>query len=177
MLAVALEAEPRAWLDDHADVIGADGKRLVVGNGYHRERTVVTGAGEVEVRAPRAHDKRGEPDRERFVSSILPPYMRRSPKVTEVLPILYLRGLSTGDFTPTLRGTPSRLGFGRRAAQPCGVRLGGLSRRMQRRGGVARECSLSTVGVVDGQRRQPGRPQRGSYTAGGGPLSGGREVA
>lgn len=104
MLAVALEAERRAWLDDHADVVGADGKRLVVGNGYHRERTVVTGAGEVEVRAPRAHDKRPEPDRERFSSSILPPYMRRSPKVTEVLPILYLRGLSTGDFAPALAG-------------------------------------------------------------------------
>lgn len=104
MLAVALEAERRAWLEDHAQVTDAAGKRLVVGNGYHRARTIVTGAGQVEVRAPRAHDKRPDGERERFASSILPPYMRRSAKVTEVLPILYLRGLSTGDFAPALTG-------------------------------------------------------------------------
>lgn len=104
MLAVALEAERRAWLEDRADLLDDHGKRLVVGNGYLPQRTIVTGAGEVEVRAPRAHDKRPEPDRERFSSSILPPYMRRSPKVTEVLPVLYLRGLSTGDFAPALAG-------------------------------------------------------------------------
>ncbi len=102
MLAVALEAERRAWLAEHADLLDAAGKRLVVGNGYHRERTIVTGAGQVEVKAPRVHDRRAEEEREPYASSILPPYMRRSAKVTEVLPILYLRGLSTGDFAPAL---------------------------------------------------------------------------
>ena len=72
---------------------------MVVGNGHLPSREVTTGAGMVEVRAPRVHDPR--PDHG-FTSSILPPYMRRSPKVTEVLPILYLRGLSTGDFAPAL---------------------------------------------------------------------------
>lgn len=104
MLAVALECERRAWLEAHADLVDETGRRLVVGNGYHPERTIVTGAGEVEVKAPRVHDKRPQGERKRYASSILPPYMRRSPKVTEVLPILYLRGLSTGDFAPALEG-------------------------------------------------------------------------
>jgi putative transposase len=99
MLAVALEAERRAYLDAHADVLDGAGRRLVVGNGYARPRDVMTGAGMVEATAPRVDDRR---DGERFSSAILPPYMRRSPKVTEVLPILYLRGLSTGDFVPAL---------------------------------------------------------------------------
>ncbi|MDA8043888.1 MAG: IS256 family transposase [Actinomycetota bacterium] len=99
MLAVALLAERRAYLEAHATQTDATGRRLVVGNGYARERSVVTGAGAVEVRAPRVDDRR---EGERFASVILPAYMRKSPKVTEVLPILYLRGLSTGDFAPAL---------------------------------------------------------------------------
>lgn len=102
MIAVALEAERRAWLDAHAEVTDATGKRLVVGNGYLPERTITTGAGQVEVKAPRVADKRHEDEREPFSSGILPRYMRKSPKVTEVLPVLYLRGLSTGDFAPAL---------------------------------------------------------------------------
>ena len=99
MLALALLAERRAYLDDHADELDAAGRHLVVGNGYARARSVTTGAGMVEVRAPRVDDRR---EGERFSSAILPAYMRKSPKVTEVLPVLYLRGLSTGDFAPAL---------------------------------------------------------------------------
>ena len=99
MLATALLAERRAYLDAHADVVDAAGKRLVVGNGYARPREVTTGAGMVEVTAPRVDDRRED---HKYRSAILPAYMRRSPKVTEVLPILYLRGLSTGDFAPAL---------------------------------------------------------------------------
>ena len=99
MLAVALLAERRAYLEAHADEVDADGHRLVVGNGYARPRVVTTGAGAIEVRAPRVDDRR---EGCRFSSSILPAYMRKSPKVTEVLPLLYLRGLSTGDFAPAL---------------------------------------------------------------------------
>src|SRR5690554_5939155 len=73
MIATALEAERRAYLDAHADQVDDAGKRLVVGNGYARERTITTAAGRVEVRAPRVDDRR---DGERFVSAILPPYMR-----------------------------------------------------------------------------------------------------
>ncbi len=96
---MAVEAERRAYLDAHADVVDADGHRVVVGNGYLPVREVTTGAGVVEVCAPRVHDSR--PDHG-FTPTILPRYMRRSPKVTEVLPVLYLRGLSTGDFAPAL---------------------------------------------------------------------------
>lgn len=101
MLAVSLLAERRAYLDAHADVVDATGRRMVVGNGFLPARQVTTGAGRVEVSAPRVDDRR--PGR-RFTSGILPRYMRRSPKVTEVLPVLYLRGLSTGDFVPALEG-------------------------------------------------------------------------
>jgi putative transposase len=101
MIATALEAERRAYLDAHAGQTDATGRRLVVGNGYAVERTITTAAGMVEVKTPRVDDRR---EGEQFVSSLLPPYMRKSPKVTEVLPILYLRGLSTGDFAPALEG-------------------------------------------------------------------------
>ena len=101
MIATALEAERRAYLEAHAEHTDATGKRLVVGNGYAREREVTTAAGRVPVAAPRVDDRR---EGQAFVSAILPPYMRKSPKVTEVLPILYLRGLSTGDVAPALEG-------------------------------------------------------------------------
>ena len=101
MLATSLLAERQRYLDEHAGLVDDDGKRLVVANGYAEQREVVTGAGPVTIDAPRVNDKR---DGEKFSSNILPAYMRRSPKVTEVLPILYLRGLSTGDFAPALAG-------------------------------------------------------------------------
>jgi putative transposase len=99
MLKVALLAERRAYLDAHTDLVDETGKRLVVGNGYAKEREVTTGAGMVEVKAPRVDDRR---QGQHYRSVILPAYMRKSPKVTEVLPVLYLRGLSTGDFAPAL---------------------------------------------------------------------------
>ena len=83
-----------------------DGKRLVVRNGKAKERKLTVGSGTVPVRAPRVNDKRVDEEtgeRKRFSSGILPAYARRSPKVTEVLPILYLHGLSTGGFGPALR--------------------------------------------------------------------------
>ena len=81
-----------------------NGRATVVRNGKARPRKVTLGSGTVEVRAPRVDDRRRDEsgERHRFRSAILPPYMRRSPKVSEVLPILYLRGLSTGDFKPAL---------------------------------------------------------------------------
>jgi transposase-like protein len=99
MLRAALLAERRAYLEAHASELDAAGKRLVVGNGYARAREVTTGAGAVEVTAPRVNDRRGG---QHYKSVILPAYMRKSPKVTEVLPVLYLRGLSSGDFAPAL---------------------------------------------------------------------------
>jgi transposase-like protein len=105
MLAAALEVEVAAYVAGFADQVGADGRRLVVRNGHARPRPVTTSAGAVEVAAPRVNDKRVDPgtgERARFRSVILPPWCRRSPKVAEVLPLLYLHGLSTGDFVPAL---------------------------------------------------------------------------
>jgi putative transposase len=105
MLAAALEAEVDAYLAAHAAERDEHGRRLVVRNGHARQRQVTTAAGAVAVRAPRVDDRRVDPvtgDRIRFRSVILPPWCRRSPKVAEVLPLLYLHGLSTGDFVPAL---------------------------------------------------------------------------
>ena len=106
MLVKALEAEVAGYLERHADERDASGHALVVRNGRARPRRVTLGSGTIEIQAPRVNDRRRDArgERQRFTSSILPPYMRRSPKVAEVLPILYLRGLSTGDFRPALQG-------------------------------------------------------------------------
>jgi putative transposase len=105
MLAQALESEVEAYLAAAKGQRDENGWALVVRNGYARSREVVCGAGGIKVRAPRVNDKRVDEqtgERKRFRSVILPPYMRRSPKVCEVLPLLYLHGLSSGDFTPAL---------------------------------------------------------------------------
>ena len=105
MLAAALEAEVNTYLAQLADQRDEDGRRLVVRNGHHAERTVATAAGPVEVKAPRVNDKRVDPvtgERHRFSSAILPAWARKTPKIAEVLPLLYLHGLSTGDFVPAL---------------------------------------------------------------------------
>src|SRR5215208_7225916 len=104
MLAEALEAEVEAYVEAAREERDERGVDLVVRNGHDRKREVVCGAGAVEVRAPRVSDRRMDEngERRRFKSVILPPYMRRSPKVSELLPLLYLHGLSSGDFVPAL---------------------------------------------------------------------------
>ncbi len=106
MIAAALEVEVDEYVGSFVEEVDEDGRRLVVRNGRARERRVTVGSGTVPLRAPRVNDKRVDEEsgeRKRFSSRILPAYARRSPKVTEVLPILYLHGLSTGDFGPALR--------------------------------------------------------------------------
>jgi hypothetical protein len=105
MLAVALEAEVDRYVSELAGEVDGEGRRLVVRNGHASPRTITTAAGAVEVVTPRVNDKRIDPEsgeRCRFRSAILPPWCRKSPKVSEALPLLYLHGLSTGDFTLAL---------------------------------------------------------------------------
>jgi hypothetical protein len=105
MLAAALQAEVAAYIDAHADQVDEHGHRLVVRNGYHAPRQVATAAGAVPVKQPRVNDKRTDRvtgQRVRFSSAILPAWARKSPQVAEVLPLLYLHGLSSGDFAPAL---------------------------------------------------------------------------
>jgi transposase-like protein len=99
MLLAALKAEVDQYVTDHADHRDEAGHALVVRNGVAEPRNVTTAAGELEIQVPRVHDRR---EGRRFTSAILPPWARRSPKVTEVLPVLYLRGISTKDFEPAL---------------------------------------------------------------------------
>ena len=105
MLAVALEEEVAAYVAAHAGELDEHGHRLVRRNGHARKRVLITGAGQVPVTAPRVDDRRIDPatgTKARFRSAILPPWCRKSPKVTEVLPLLYLHGMSSGDFAPAL---------------------------------------------------------------------------
>ena len=102
MLAAALEAEVNAYMAELADQCDESGRRLAVRNGCHQPRKVTTAAGAVEVKAPRVNDKRLDAERKRFSSAILPPGCRKSPKISEVLRMLYLHGLSSGDFVPAL---------------------------------------------------------------------------
>jgi transposase-like protein len=105
MLAEALAAEVDAYIAAFAAERDEDGRRLVVRNGCHQPREILTSAGAIEVTAPRVNDKRTDPatgERRRFSSAILPPWARKTPKITEVLPLLYLHGLSSGDFVPAL---------------------------------------------------------------------------
>lgn len=105
MLVAALEAEVAEYVERYRGERDESGHALVARNGRARARKVTMGAGTVDVTAPRVNDRRVDVDgkRQRFTSAILPPYMRRSPKVAEVLPILYLRGLSSGDFQEALK--------------------------------------------------------------------------
>src|SRR6476619_7142832 len=105
MLAAALRAEVAGYVAAHAGEVDDQGRRLVVRNGYHDARKVTTAAGAVQVRQPRVNDKRTDPatgERRRFSSAILPVWSRKSPRVVEVLPLLYLHGLSSSDFGPAL---------------------------------------------------------------------------
>jgi len=103
LLAQAVEAEVAALLSVHADELTADDRRRLVRHGYLPEREIMTGIGPVAVRCPRVRDRLGEgSERIRFSSAILPPYARRSKSLEVLLPILYLKGVSTGQFEEAL---------------------------------------------------------------------------
>jgi transposase-like protein len=107
MLAAALETEAAAYVASLAGEVDEHGRRLVVRNGHAEPREIKTAAGAIEIQAPRVNDRRVDADtgeRYRFKSSIVPPWCRSSPKVVEVLPLMYLHGMSSGDFTPALEG-------------------------------------------------------------------------
>jgi transposase-like protein len=103
MLAQAIESEVAEWIDAHLQITTATGHRAVVRNGHLPKRAVTTGLGPIEVRQPRVLDRRpGVPPEERFSSKILPPYLRKTKTIEELIPWLYLKGVSTGDFSEAL---------------------------------------------------------------------------
>jgi len=103
LLSQAVEAEVAALLNHHADQLTDDGRRRLVRHGHLPEREIVTGIGPIAVRCPRVRDRVGDgSERIRFSSAILPPYARRSKSLEVLIPILYLKGISTGDFEEAL---------------------------------------------------------------------------
>ncbi len=104
MLTMAIETEVKEYLAEHCQQLDQDGYRLVVRNGYLPQRQIQTGIGQVAVRQPRINDKRLDQNgqRSRFSSKILPPYLRRTRSIDELIPWLYLKGISTGDFSEAL---------------------------------------------------------------------------
>jgi len=103
LLGQAVEAEVAAWLSTYTDKLTDDGHRRLVRHGHLPEREIMTGIGAVAVRCPRVRDRAGEGGgRIRFSSTILPPYARRSKSLEVLIPILYLKGISTGDFEEAL---------------------------------------------------------------------------
>src|SRR5262249_9538298 len=102
MLAAALEAEVSVFVADRAHVVDGEGRRQVVRNGYLPTREILTGAGPLPVAVPRVRDKRGGDKAVKFTSELLPPYLRRSKTIDELIPWLYLRGISTGQMQDAL---------------------------------------------------------------------------
>jgi putative transposase len=102
MLAQAIEAEVAAWIEQHQDVKDEQGHRQVVRNGYLPKRKLVTGLGEIAVQQPRVNDRRPADQREKFTSKLLPPYLRKTKSIEELIPYLYLKGISTSDFQEAL---------------------------------------------------------------------------
>ncbi len=105
MLAEAVEAEVAAYIEERLHLRDEKGHRQVVRNGHHKKRKIDTGVGQVEVRQPRVNDRRVDEDgdRIRFTSKILPPYLRRTRNLEDLVPWLYLKGISTNDFSEYLQ--------------------------------------------------------------------------
>ena len=117
MLQIALEEEVREFIEKHQNNTYKNGKRKVVRNGYQPEREIITGIGPIEIKQPRVDD-RPIPEEERFTSKILPRYLRRFPSIDNLIPVLYLKGLSTNNFTTALT---SILGEGIKGLSPTNI--------------------------------------------------------
>jgi putative transposase len=103
MLQLALENEVEEFIIKHSGLTGENGKRVVAKNGYMPEREIVTGMGPLPIKQPRIDDRNlKEYCAERFTSNILPRYLRRMPSIDNLIPVLYLKGISTNDFPTAL---------------------------------------------------------------------------
>jgi putative transposase len=102
LLSQAIEAEVAEWIESHKGHQDDQGRQQVVRNGFLPPRTILTGVGSVDVKQPRVHDRRPKDQAEKFSSQILPPYLRKTKSIEELIPWLYLKGISTGDFNEAL---------------------------------------------------------------------------
>ena len=148
MLAQAIDAEVSEWIDDHRDQTDKAGHRQVVRNGHLPERTITTGVGPVEVEQPRVLDRRHADEAAPFSSKVLPPYLRKTKSLEELILWLYLKGVSTGDFSEALPVLVGPRAEGLSASTV--VRLKQSGSKNTRRGVNApwREGSTSTSGPM-----------------------------
>lgn len=102
MLQAAAECEVAAYIDRSSMLRDDLGRQAIVRNGTLPEREILTPAGPITMKQPRVRDRRAAGERETFTSAIIPPYARRSPTINALLPTLYLKGISTGDFSEAL---------------------------------------------------------------------------
>ncbi len=108
LLVQAVEAEVAEWIDRHASLKDENGHQQVVRNGRLPKRKITTGIGQIEIQQPRVHDRRDAGTAEKFTSQILPPYLRKTKSIEELIPWLYLKGISTGDFGEALQSLLGR---------------------------------------------------------------------
>jgi len=120
MLQAAIEQEVAEYISSLSDKKDENGRRMVVRNGFLPERSILTGIGSITVKQPRVRDKRE--NKQIFTSSILPRYMHRIPSIDNLIPILYLKGISTGDFTEALSAILGENTKGLPDCQQAGVR-------------------------------------------------------
>jgi putative transposase len=151
LLAQAVEAEVADFLGKHADLKTEDGRQRVVRHGHLPERAVMTGIGPVPVRQPRVRDREAAADdcgRIRFSPAILPPYMRRSKSIETLLPILYLKGISTGDFSEALAALLGRTRRGCRQRPSSVSRMAGSTTTTHGRSVTCRRNATCTYGQM-----------------------------
>ena len=167
LLAQAVEAEASALLASHADKLTEDGRQRLVRHGHLPEREVMTGIGPVAVRCPRVRDRVGEgSERIRFSSAILPPYARRSKSLEALIPILYLKGVSTGEFEEALLRCSATMPAGCRRLPSDGSRRPG--RRSMRAGAsaISPPSITSTSGLMASMCRRGSRtPPRACWSS------------
>jgi len=118
MLQMALENEIQEYIDAHSSLVDKNGKRIIVRNGYLPERAIASGIGKINIKQPRARIRREGFREEIFTSKILPRYLRRMPSIDNLIPVLYLKGISTNDFPKALS---SILGEGAKGLSPTNI--------------------------------------------------------
>ena len=149
LLAQAVESEVADFLAKHADLKTEDGRQRIVRHGHLPEREVMTGIGPVAVRQPRVRDRDAavdDPGRIRFTPAILPPYMRRSKSIETLLPILYLKGISTGDFSEALAALLGKDAAGLSPTAIGASRMAGSASTTHGRSAICRQNATSMLG-------------------------------
>src|SRR5215217_132000 len=167
LLAQAVEAEVTAFLSGHTNTHTEDGRQRLVRHGHRRERAIMTSLGPVPVRAPRIRDRTGAGEsRIRFTSAILPPYARRSKSLEVLIPILYLKGISSGDFEDALSALGCRSGLNSRWPTAHSVSGKPLRRSGPRRAASAVGCTRPPMSSTNCRRASSPRPNAHFRTSG-----------